>query len=32
MYTEVNFKTKKALKDAVAEGRGIQLLIPGMQA
>lgn len=29
MYTDINFKTKKALKDAVAEGRRITVYQPG---
>lgn len=29
MYTEVNFKTKKALKEAVAAGRKIGVYSPG---
>ncbi len=30
MYTTVNFKTKKALKEAVAAGKTITLYAPGM--
>ena len=30
MYTEKNFKTKKALKEAVAAGEKIYLFAPGM--
>ena len=30
MYTEVNFKTKKAFKEAVKEGQTIRLFAPGM--
>lgn len=30
MYTEKNFKTKKALKEAVAAGEKIRLFAPGM--
>jgi hypothetical protein len=30
MYSEVNFKTKKALKEAVAEGRKIGIYAPGI--
>jgi len=29
MYTNINFKTKKALKDAVAEGKRITFYQPG---
>jgi hypothetical protein len=29
MYTDINFKTKKALKEAVAEGRQITVYQPG---
>lgn len=30
MYTDVNFKTKKALKDAVAAGQKIGIYAPGL--
>ena len=30
MYTDRNFKTKKALKDAVAAGQQVTLFAPGM--
>ena len=30
MYTDVNFKTKKALKDAVAAGQQIGVFAPGL--
>lgn len=30
VYTETNFKTKKALKDAVAQGKEIRLYAPGL--
>lgn len=30
MYTVQNFKTKKALKDAVASGVGVRLYAPGI--
>lgn len=30
MYVECNFKTKKALKDAVAKGEQLRLFAPGM--
>jgi hypothetical protein len=30
MYTDINFKTKKALKDAVAAGKKIMLYSPGL--
>lgn len=30
MYSEVNFKTKKAFKEAVANGRQIMLFAPGL--
>lgn len=30
MYTDVNFKTKKALKDAVAAGQKISVYAPGL--
>jgi len=30
MYTLTNFKTKKALKDAVAEGKEVTLFSPGL--
>lgn len=30
MYTEINFKTKKALKEAVANGEKIRYYQPGM--
>lgn len=29
MYTDINFKTKKALKDAVSEGKQITVYQPG---
>ena len=29
MYTEINFKTKKALKEALASGREIRCFSPG---
>lgn len=29
MYTEINFKTKKALKEAVASGQKIRIYQPG---
>jgi hypothetical protein len=29
MYTDINFKTKKALKDAVAAGRAVGVFQPG---
>ena len=29
MYTDINFRTKKALKDAVAAGRGVGVFQPG---
>ena len=29
MYTEINFKTKKALKEALASGREIRCYSPG---
>ena len=29
MYTDINFKTKKALKDAVAAGKQITIYQPG---
>ena len=29
MYTEINFKTKKALKDAVAAGKPVRIFQPG---
>lgn len=29
MYTDINFKTKKALKEAVAEGKKITVYQPG---
>lgn len=29
MYTVINFKTKKALKDAVASGRKVRVYQPG---
>jgi hypothetical protein len=29
MYTEINFKSKKALKEAVAEGRAVFCYSPG---
>ena len=30
MYTEQNFKTKKALKEAVAAGKQVRLYAPGL--
>jgi len=30
MYTNVNFKTKKALKEAVAAGKVVTLFAPGL--
>lgn len=30
MYTGINFKTKKALKEAVAAGKQITLFAPGL--
>ena len=30
MYTEINFKTKKELKEAVAQGKQIRLYAPGL--
>lgn len=30
MYTEKNFKTKKALKEAVAAGEAVRLFAPGL--
>jgi hypothetical protein len=30
MYTETNFKTKKALKDAVASGAEVRIYAPGL--
>jgi hypothetical protein len=30
MYTEQNFKTKKALKDAVASGQDVRIFAPGL--
>lgn len=30
MYTEINFKTKKALKDAVAAGKKVRIYAPGL--
>ena len=30
MYTSINFKTKKALKDAVAAGTEVRLYAPGL--
>lgn len=30
MYTEINFKTKKAFKEAVANGVKVRLFAPGM--
>ena len=30
MYTSTNFKTKKALKEAVAAGREVTLFAPGL--
>lgn len=32
MYTSINFKTKKALKEAVAAGQKITLFAPGFGA
>jgi hypothetical protein len=29
MYTEINFKTKKALKEAIARGEKIRIFQPG---
>lgn len=29
MYTQINFKTKKALKEAVAAGQDVQIFSPG---
>ena len=29
MYTSINFKTKKAIKDAIAEGKRITVYQPG---
>lgn len=29
MYTEINFKTKKALKEAIAAGRRVTVFQPG---
>jgi len=30
MYTDTNFKTKKALKEAVASGKEVRLYSPGL--
>ena len=30
MYCEINFKTKKALKEAVVRGREVRLYAPGL--
>ena len=30
MYTDINFKTKKSLKEAVAQGKQIRLYAPGL--
>lgn len=30
MYTEINFKSKKALKDAIAAGTEVRLFAPGL--
>lgn len=30
MYTDQNFKTKKALKEAIAEGKEVRLYSPGL--
>lgn len=30
MYTAINFKTKKALKEAVAAGREVTIFAPGL--
>jgi len=30
MYSEINFKTKKALKDAVASGQKLGIFAPGL--
>jgi hypothetical protein len=30
MYTDINFKTKKALKEALAAGRSLTIYQPGM--
>lgn len=32
MYTTVNFKTKKALKEAVASGQEVSVFQPGIQS
>jgi len=32
MYTDTNFKTKKALKEAVAAGKEVRLFAPGLGA
>lgn len=32
MYTEVNFQSKKALKDAIAKGDKVRLYAPGLGA
>ena len=32
MYTDKNFKTKKALKEAVAEGKQVTIHQPGLMA
>ena len=30
MYTEINFKTKKALKEAITSGKQVRLYAPGL--
>ena len=30
MYCEINFKTKKALKEAVASGKEVRIFAPGL--
>lgn len=30
MYTRVNFKTKKELKEAIAKGQKVEIFAPGM--
>lgn len=30
MYTTINFKSKKALKEAVAQGKEVRLFAPGL--
>lgn len=32
MYTDINFKSKKALKEAVAAGKEVTIYAPGMGA